>query len=100
MTLTGSPVHLVALKPGVVKGSVGNTLPPILANFCHQALEGRIYLKFTRIYIVLEALKELRTILIAANSTRPEKGRIARYSSFLIAGGGSWVEGVMGRSQN
>ena len=41
------------------------------------------------IYIVLEALKEARTILIAANSTRPEKGRIARYSSLLIAGGGA-----------
>ena len=39
------------------------------------------------IYIVLEALKEARTILIAANSTRPEKGRIARYSSLLIADG-------------
>ena len=39
------------------------------------------------IYIVLEALKELRTKLIAAYSTRPGKGRIARYTSLLIAGG-------------
>jgi len=74
----------VDLKPGVFKGSVGHTW---LAFFCHHALPKvrRTYL--SGFYNLLKALNEARTILIAANSTRPEKGRIARYSSLLIAGG-------------
>ena len=74
----------MALKPGVVQGSVGHTW---LAFFCHHALPKvrRTYL--SGFHIPVKAVDEARTILIAANSTRPGKGRIARYSSLLIAGG-------------
>ena len=74
----------MALNPGVIKGSVGHTL---LAFFCHHALPKAWRTNLSGFYILLKALNEARTILIAANSTMPEKGRIARYSSLLIAGG-------------